>query len=679
MFRAIRAFFVVALLIAAGAAFGAEVKSYARDDLASDVVRLTGTLRKESAQIGAKIKGKSADQLRKEAAAAVVAGDFKGAGDLIGAAANLAPKDPAAWLALARLGAQADDAQVSGRYDMVQRGQSAAYAAYQRASGAAQQAEALAILGNLFARQEMWRPALDAYRASLDRRDDEDTRQTYQDMREKHGFRILDYKVDNESAAPRVCFNFSEPLARKTDFAPYVAVAGAANAALSSEEQQICVEGLEHGERYAIVVRQGLPSAVGESLLAAADYEIYVRDRSPQAHFAGKAYVLPRQGQLGAPLTTVNTTKVAVDVYRVGDRNLMSSVTRDDFLKPISGSRAGEIESQDGAKVWSGAMDVASVLNKDVVTDFPLADAVGKLQPGVYLVTARPWKGTAAPNADNPDNGEDSLATQWMVVSDLGLTALSGDDGVHAMARSLATAAPIEGVEMRLIARNNEVLAVRKTGAVGRADFDPGLSRGVGGSALGLLVASLGDDYGFLNLTQSPFDLIDRGVSGREAPAALDAFLYTERGVYRSGETVYVAALLRDAKGAALPGLPLTLVVKRPDGVEYKRASVPDQGLGGRALAIALVADAAPGKWSIDAYADPKGPSLGHTEFLLEDYVPERLDFTLKSAKTVATPGEPIEVSLDAQFLYGAPASGLAVTGAIRLQAVAGSALEIGR
>ena len=82
------------------------------------------------------------------------------------------------------------------------------------------------------------------------------------------------------------------------------------NTAISNEDQQICVEGLKHGERYAIVLRQGLPSAVGESLLKSADYEIYVRDRSPQAHFAGKAYVLPRQGQQGAPLVTVNTAKV---------------------------------------------------------------------------------------------------------------------------------------------------------------------------------------------------------------------------------------------------------------------------------------------------------------------------------------------------------------------------------
>ena len=52
-----------------------------------------------------------------------------------------------------------------------------------------------------------------------------------EDLREKYGFRITDYKVDNDSAAPRVCFQFSEPLARKTDFAPYVAVSGAANTA----------------------------------------------------------------------------------------------------------------------------------------------------------------------------------------------------------------------------------------------------------------------------------------------------------------------------------------------------------------------------------------------------------------------------------------------------------------
>jgi hypothetical protein len=662
------------LLLCIGAsAFAAEVKPYAREDSASDVVRLADTLRKETAASGARVKGKTTDEIAKAAATAERTGDFKAARFWRGAAVAADPKSYAAWLALAKLGAAADDAQTAGRWEFVETGATAAYAAYERASGPEEQAEALAELGGLFTRHQNWRPALDAYVASLQRRDNEDVRKTYEDLREKHGFRILDYKVDNESATPRVCFNFSENLLRKTDYAPYVAVAGASNSALSVEDASICVEGLKHGERYAIVLREGLPSQVGESLLKAADYEIYVRDRSAQAHFAARAYVLPRQGQLGAPLTTVNTAKVSVNVYRVGDRNLLSAISRDDFLKPISSERASEIENQDGAKVWSGSMDIASELNKEVVTDFPLDKAVNVLQPGVYLIVANPWKGPKPPNAE--DASYDQLATQWMVVSDIGITALSGGDGVTAIARSLATAEPLAGVELRLLARNNEVLATKTTGADGRVSFDPGLSRGTGGQAPGALIAELKDDYNFLSLTQAPFDLTDRGVAGRDEPNALDAFLYTERGVYRSGETVFVTGLLRDAKGAAVSSLPLTFVVKRPDGVEYKRAVVADQGLGGHALALPLVAGASPGTWTIDAFADPKASAIGHVEFLLEDYLPERLDFALKSKTPIATPGEPIEISLDANFLYGAPASGLDVTGSIRLQAVDGAAL----
>ncbi len=670
MLQALRSLAVLLLLIA-NAAGAAEIKPFAREDMASDAVRLTETLRIATASIGAQVKGKTTDQLRKEAAAD---SDFGDAEKLAGAAITAAPKDPANWLAYAGVAIKADDAKADDRYELVTRGATAAYAAYLRSTTPDAQAAALAVLADLLARHEQWRPALDALKASLERRDAIDVRKTYEAMRAEHGFRILDYKVDNESTSPRVCFNFSEQLARKTDFSPYVAVSGSSNTAISNEDQQICVEGLKHGERYAIVLRQGLPSAVGESLLTSADYEIYVRDRSPQAHFAGKAYVLPRQGQQGAPLVTVNTSKVSIDVYRIGDRNLLATVNRDDFLKPIDSSRAEEIASQDGARIWSGSMDVVSALNQDVVTDFPVLDAVGKLEPGVYVIAARPWKGSANP-ADSDQGETVQLAAQWMVVSDLGLTAISGDDGVHALVQSLGSAAPLSGVALKLVARNNEVLAVKSTGADGRVDFDPGLARGKGGSAPGLLVATLGDDYGFLNLAQNAFDLTDRGVAGRDPPDGLDAFLYTERGVYRSGETVFATAMLRDSKGAARPGLPLTLVVKRPDGVEYKRATLADEGLGGRSYAIPLLSGSAAGKWSIEAYADPKGDSIGRIEFLLEDYIPERLDFALKPAKSIIDPGEPVELSLDARFLYGAPASGLDVTGAIRLQAVEGAVL----
>ena len=148
-------------------------------------------------------------------------------------------------------------------------------------------------------------------------------------------------------------------------------------------------------------------------------------------------------------------------------------------------------------------------------------------------------------------------------------------------------------------------------------------------------------DYAFLSLKAPAFDLTDRGVAGRAVPAGLDAFVYTERGVYRSGETVHVTALLRDGQGMAALGVPLTLVVERPDGVEYRRTVVPDQGVGGRALRVPLVSSAPTGTWRVRAFADPKRPPVGEATFLVEDYVPDRLEFELACRRPRLSKDEP--------------------------------------
>src|SRR5262249_5994013 len=154
---------------------------------------------------------------------------------------------------------------------------------------------------------------------------------------------------------------------------------------------------------------------------------------------------------------------------------------------------------------------------------------VGTLAPGVYVMTAEPAGNKAKDDYDD-------LATQWFIVSDLGLTAYTGTDGIHVFVRSLASTDARAGVELKLIARNNEVLAVRKTDASGEVVFEPGLTRGDGGMAPALLLAAdaAATDFAFLNLKGPAFDLTDRGVGGRTVPAGLDAFVYTERGVYRT-------------------------------------------------------------------------------------------------------------------------------------------------
>ena len=175
-------------------------------------------------------------------------------------------------------------------------------------------------------------------------------------------------------------------------------------------------------------------------------------------------------------------------------------------------------------------------------------------------------------------------------------------------------------------------------------------------------------DFAFLNLKAPAFDLTDRGVAGRPAPNGLDAFVYAERGVYRSGETAYLTALLRDAQGAAAVNVPLTLVVERPDGVEFKRALIEDQGLGGHTLALPINASAPTGTWHVRAFTDPKRPPVGETTFLVEDYVPDRIAFDLTSPAKSISPSAPAEVDVAGRFLYGAPAADLDLDGEVVVQ-----------
>ena len=642
-----------ALVLALALAVPAQAtdKPFRRDDLADAAVKLQAQIKTEAGAVA-----RPAAALRSDADAALRRNDFRAGLRILGQIAATSPEDAGSWLRLAQTIFRITPANPSEQTFLLERASTAAYIAYQRAGNAGEEADALAALGRALSERKLWRPALDALRLSLEQREVAQVRSQYDKMREEHGFRLLDYSVDSDSASPRACFQFSEELAKRTDFSPFVALAGTDRPALSAEGSQLCVDGLKHGERYNINLRAGLPSTVKENLPKSAEFNIYVRDRKPFVRFTSRAYVLPRTGQRGIPVVSVNTPAVQVDVFRIGDRNLISTVVDSDFQKTLSRYQLTTLSDERGVKVWSGELATATTLNQDVTTAFPVDEAIGELQPGVYVMTAAP----KVPASED----DSSLATQWFIVSDLGVSAYSGNDGIHVFVNSLASTEAVAKAEVRLIARNNEILSTRRSDDAGHVLFEPGLARGEGGLSPALLTVSAEKaDYAFLNLRGNAFDLTDRGVAGRAVPAGADAFVYAERGVYRSTETVYLTALLRDGQGNAVSGGPLTLVIERPDGVEFRRAVLTDQGAGGRSLAVPLNSAVPTGTWRVRAFTDPKGAAVGETTFMVEDYVPDRIEFDLSSRDKLIKAQAPVELKVDGHFLYGAPASGLQLEG----------------
>jgi alpha-2-macroglobulin len=655
MLAFVRAASAAALVLLLSVPTIAADKSFKRDDLADAAIKLEAQIKAEAGQVT-----KPAAALRREADAAFQRNDFRSGMQILGQIVAVAPDDSTNWLRLARTVLQIRPSNDREKTLLLERAATAAYVAYQRSGNSTEEAESLVVIARTYADRSVWRPALDALRVSLDLREVAEVRQQYERIRETHGFRLLDYSVDADAASPRACFQFSEDLpGKRADFSPFVTVAGQDKPALSAQDRQLCVEGLKHGERYNVTLRAGIPSLVKETLSKSADFNIYVRDRQPFVRFTGKAYVLPKTGQRGIPVVSVNTSAVTLEIYRIGDRNLLETVVGRDFQRNLDRYDIGRLTEERGSQVWKGAMTVEQTLNTDVTTAFPVADAVGTLSPGVYVLVAHAAGGAAKDDSD-------AYATQWFIVSDLGLTAFSGNDGIHAFVHSLETAQPKGTVEVRLLSRANEVLARKRTSDSGHVQFEANLARGEGALSPAMLIASdTKGDYAFLSLKSPAFDLSDRGVSGRAVPAGLDAFVYTERGVYRSGETVQVTTLLRDGLGLAALNVPLTLVVERPDGVEYRRTVVADQGVGGRALSVPLVSSAPTGTWRVRAFADPKRPPVGEATFMVEDYVPDRLEFDLASKAKGVSKASAAVVSVDGRYLYGAPAAKLELEGEV--------------
>jgi uncharacterized protein YfaS (alpha-2-macroglobulin family) len=476
-------------------------------------------------------------------------------------------------------------------------------------------------------------------------------------------------EIDTTKPQAEACLVFSRYLdaSGKTRYEDYISIDPKVRVATHVVDSRLCLSGLDFNTVYNVTLKQGLPSAAGDKLAQDETVPVELRDKPSIVRFSG-GIVLPRDNAQGVPVTTVNVAKLRLKLIRVGDRLLSqieSGVVDQTSLYTWNDT---DLETSQGKLVWSGTMDVNLVKNDSVVTLVPINQILKDRKPGAYVLLAM----DAAKNTDADSSYEsDDIATQWVIDSDIALTTFQGASGLTVFARSYASAAPLANVKLTLVARDNNELATVTTDKTGRADFEAGLLNATGGEEPVVVMAYGSDqDFSFLDLRRPAFDLTDRGVAGRETPGPMDAFLYTERGVYRPGEAVQLTATLRDRIGAALSA-PLTLVATRPDGLEVSRTTVPGASLvaGAATWTLPLSQTAPHGRWQIAAYVDtsPKAKPVGRVQFDVQDFVPQKLKITLTSETPVGHPHSDIKVKVESRFLYGAPASGLTGEGEARI------------
>lgn len=275
------------------------------------------------------------------------------------------------------------------------------------------------------------------------------------------------------------------------------------------------------------------------------------------------------------------------------------------------------------------------------------------------------------------DDGE-SGPSRFVLVTDLGLLVKENTDGSRdVFVQSVSQGGPAAAVALNVIAKNGETLLTGVTDGDGHVLL-PDTAAFTAERAAVVIVARLGNDVSFLPLGRRDrnldFSRFETGGLSAGGPGTMDAFVFTERGVYRPGDTVHASLILRQRDGSPAPeGLPVTVLVKNSASRPVFRQTLILPADGMLECSGVLRESDPTGLFSLQVLLFPDNPDpvlIGRTVFRVEDFEPDRMKLKaeLPGVPAIGWRTDPdITAVLDLQTLFGFPAAGRRITGKLSL------------
>jgi hypothetical protein len=311
------------------------------------------------------------------------------------------------------------------------------------------------------------------------------------------------------------------------------------------------------------------------------------------------------------------------------------------------------IALQNKWKANYSAFDLAKYLQKP---------ADGGSERGLFFITARGWDPVAKKFIKNVKT------TRFILVSDLGLLVKkNADQTSDVFVVSIKTGQPLANVTVDILGRNGIAVQSAKTSPDGRVTFTS-VEKNEHERKAVVYVARLGDDISFIPYSRDDrmlnFSRFDIDGVNKVLAEDLDAFVFTERGVYRPGDEMHIAFVIKQRNWLGkLAGLPIeTEVIDARDlKVQTKKMALPPSGFAEVTYKTAY--ESPTGEYSINVYLvknNQRSTLLGSTTVNVKEFLPDRMKIETRLSKTSAkgwVDPRDMKASIALANLYGTPAS----------------------
>ncbi len=389
----------------------------------------------------------------------------------------------------------------------------------------------------------------------------------------------------------------------------------------------------------------------------------------PSVAFSAPGRYLPPGGARAIGIEAVNVTNVHAQICRVVPANVVQLLAREEsvYSRYSWGGNADDEETEElSGEIEEYRFRCLNNPNEKEKFAIPVAMRDGGPANGIYLVAVR---SDDRPRNDSywaADNRKNPNRYRLVCLSDLGLSVrVNGTDSPGVWVTSLMKGTPVDGVRIAVYSSANLRIMEGETDENGWSR----LVRVAKGEPFAVVATSAsGDDSTFIALRTS-MEVDETYPEGWRpgylAETASEAFVWTERGIYRHDERIMLHALLRNGLRRAPEPMPVEIRLKSPRGNVYSHLNAMTDVEGSIVSTGFSVPAAQPsGKWTFEVkIPGEKGKVLGSRTVKVEEFAPPQIRVQVE-ADASAHPSN-FAFTVSGEHLFGGPAHALACEGAV--------------
>ncbi|WP_132433416.1 alpha-2-macroglobulin family protein [Natronoflexus pectinivorans] len=466
-----------------------------------------------------------------------------------------------------------------------------------------------------------------------------------------------EFRVDESGRSAAVRIGFSDELDIDQHMDGLISIEPDVDFQVRKMGNMLSIDGgFKFGSSYKVTVQPGIRSRWGTVTDSKVTRELRFSDIPPQLEFASDGVILPQSNQKRVQFYTTNLKRVHLEVKKVYTSQIGAFLNSSQLRSERNRNRGfgDHYSGSVGVIVKNQTIELADKPNEWVLNEFDLSELFSKYDDGLFLIrinfnpgdVSQPIEGDILDYID-----EKGQIYKPVFLSDLGITAKALDGSVVAFVTDILTGKPLSNINVELLNYGGSIIQNGRTNQQGVIRFETTGYFYYITARRGKQISAISRNE--MKWSNSGFDV--GGIS--ENHHGVRGFIYTERGVYRPGDSINIGFIAKNRDNTFPANHPVSITVRNPQyRIVHEQTQV--RSTDGMYVFSMQTEESAPtGTYNVQINA---GGAHFYDQLKIETVVAEQLRVQVRPAKrTFNWNDRVIGFDVDVQYLFGAPAPNL--------------------